>query len=102
MNDRTILQLSHQVGIRLVERTRDPSPLVRCEVVVALRSLVLQCEPQMVEQAHLCYRIIFRSLRTAPAKSNPTVAAITNSDRPRTGSFYFSIVLLEAFIYVFH
>ncbi|KAL5106628.1 Regulatory-associated protein of mTOR [Taenia crassiceps] len=81
--------LSHQVGIRLVERTRDPSPLVRCEVVVALRSLVLQCEPQMVEQAHLCYRIILRSLRTAPVEANLTVAAsaaatIANSDRLRT------------------
>ncbi|EUB57529.1 Regulatory-associated protein of mTOR [Echinococcus granulosus] len=81
--------LSHQVGIRLAERTRDPSPLVRCEVVVALRSLVLQCEPQMVEQAHLYYRNILRSLRTAPTESHLTVAttaaaAIINSDRPRT------------------
>ncbi|VDM31876.1 unnamed protein product [Hydatigera taeniaeformis] len=81
--------LSHQVGIRLVERTRDPSPLVRCEVVVALRSLVLQCELQMVEQAHLCYRNILRSLRTAPIDSNLATsttpsAAINNCDCSRT------------------
>lgn len=53
-----------------MERTRDPSPLVRCEVVVAIRSLVMHCESRLLEYVQTYYRDLIRELPTFSAASS--------------------------------
>uniref|UniRef100_A0A5K3G3R1 Adaptin_N domain-containing protein n=1 Tax=Mesocestoides corti TaxID=53468 RepID=A0A5K3G3R1_MESCO len=59
--------LNREVGVRLVEKTLDPSPLVRCELVVALCGFVYQYESRLVEQAYYHYQDVLQMLRTQPS-----------------------------------
>ncbi|VUZ46586.1 unnamed protein product [Hymenolepis diminuta] len=80
MSSLDVDMISHQVGIHLQQCTRDPCPLVRCEVVVALRSLVEQYEQRVVEQAYTCYCAIIQRLPLAPYTPEPTFSASTTTN----------------------
>ncbi len=56
------------VGNRLVAKARDPSPLVRCELVVALCGFIYMCEPMVVDQA---YRFLEEILERAEQEAAP-------------------------------